>query len=810
MIILRARRFTAMLISLWTLCLLTAEAPGARAREPMLFGGCGGAYFLAEPGTLVIDLVKRDRNEVEQPTVLRAVLVGPDRQPVAQVEIPDDRRPVGSGLGPPRQARLTAKVQRQGVYALIVTITNDRYGEHAVWGLTTNCPHYLLETDRGHKNLIHQEPLVLDNPDRPGDVCFLPGAGAVKIEVADLPDDVTQLSLFDASGKLLTQLPVTGGSSAQTLAADTPRDGTPWRLHLPRAKGVVQIDGLTRWQSSDPAADMCLWTPEVAAWFDLSDNCWLVTPYHQTIYDLPGKQITATFRFHNHAPQQRTINLKLESDDSSIADAQLSAEQVTLPADADAEVTVTCPVPSAKQKRFAIHLLASPATDSDFSTYATLNLIAGRAPAEKPLKMPIVLHPYQHENAQFGYRPQYPSDWEMYFDLNNRPMTRTGTGFAVLRDDGWTTSTFPQSVRLADNGAPASDRSFAVNRSTTKIAFDRDNDIYLLDNSDHKATLLHSGDGGLTFTAYDLGQSGALDIEQFTGHNVPDGPPPMLRSISTQARDPDHFWRSVSSLELILAEKHDGKLRIDKPILIAEDSLGLGSHSGLATSVVSHGSKVHVIWGVATDPNAPGPGVPTYVVTYDREKQQFDGKPVLIGYGAPPNDGHNRPCILIDSKGYLHAMTGTHNAPFQYARSLQPNTAHGGWTEAQSLGEGLRQTYVGLVCGTNDTLHLVYRLWCDDQKPYPQAVFAQLTHQRKPSGKPWEPPRPLVIPPFSEYSVFYHRLNIDRDGRIFICYDYWSTFWFYRNDQPDNHRATIFSSDGGRSWKLACDDDLIE
>ena len=69
-------------------------------------------------------------------------------------------------------------------------------------------------------------------------------------------------------------------------------------------------------------------------------------------------------------------------------------------------------------------------------------------------------------------------------------------------------------------------------------------------------------------------------------------------------------------------------------------------------------------------------------------------------------------------------------------------------------------------------------------------------------------PRVLVVPPFSEYSVFYHRLTIDRKGRLFLSYDYWSTFWFYRNDHFGRRRALLMSPDGGDTWKMAETKDL--
>jgi len=66
----------------------------------------------------------------------------------------------------------------------------------------------------------------------------------------------------------------------------------------------------------------------------------------------------------------------------------------------------------------------------------------------------------------------------------------------------------------------------------------------------------------------------------------------------------------------------------------------------------------------------------------------------------------------------------------------------------------------------------------------------------------------LIVPPFSEYSVFYHRLTIDRRGRLFLSYDYWSTYWFYRTDHRGSRRALLMSPDGGDTWKLAETRDL--
>jgi len=775
-----------------------AQANRASERN-LAIGGVGGVYFLATPGELVVDLEKRDRNRFGHRTDLRAILVGPDRRVLQDVTLPDDGRPKGSGVGPPQRARLSTRVERKGVYGLNVTVSRDRYGDDIIWGFRTNCPRYLIETSRGHRDERRTEPIVLLNPDRAGEVCFLPRKGAFGVDIEDLPTEVTTLPVYDATGAIIETLKVgENGRVSHTFPKGAHRQAVPWRLHLARYRATIQIDGVTRWDRGDLYRGLPYWTPEATSWFPFQAYRWILTPYSRTVYGRPGENGDIAFQVHNNSGQTRTIQLDLEFPEG-VWPARLSAERVAVKPNRTAPVTIRYTIPSEGQTRVC-HLRATPTEDPDFSTYSTLSVKAGVAPATRPLVMPIVLKPYRHENELFGYLPDYPVECEMYFDLANRPLTTTPDGIAAWRDGRWTCADLQTAVRarVGEFGGTSSRASIA----DTKIAFDRDNDLYALATFGAQAALLHSNDGGQAFTAYALGGSGGFDIEQFSGHNVPDGPPPVLRSTLT-ATDKTLRWRRINDLELFVPKKENGRLSIGTPLLISRQSLGVGAHSGVPSAVVSSGSLVHVVWAEATDPTADVPGVPTYVTSYDRRTGTL-GKPVLVGYGAPPNDVHNRPTLTMDSKGFLHVLTGTHGAPFHYARSLKPNDVYSGWTKAEPVGPGLRQTYIGLVCGTDDTLHLVFRLWREDPKYFPSgALFATLAYQRKRPGQPWEPPRILVVPPLSEYSVFYHRLTIDRRNRLFLSYDCWSTYWFYRTDHFGTRRALLTSSDGGEVWKLA-------
>lgn len=768
--------------------------PQAAATNELMMGGCGGVYFLAGPGDLTVEVVKRDRNRRDTRSDLRAILAGPDRRVLQEAVLPDDGRPVGSGMGPAQRCRLTARAARPGVYVLNVTVSRDPHGTEVVWGFRSNCPKYVVETARGHRDARHEEPIVLASPDRPADVCFEPRAGAFSLEVSGLPKGAAAPQVFDATGAPVASLAAGAGRASNTFAAVRQRAATPWRLHLASAQAVVQGDGLTRWDGHDLHPDMACWTPDPEAWFPFAENRWVLTPYSRTSYGRPGETVSVELRVRNDAPRERTIDLSVEFEGAAWP-VRLSAAQVKLGARKSATVTATCTVPAEGLSR-ECHVRATPSDGSGFTTFSTLIVKAGEPPAAKALPLPIELKPYRHENDLFGHAPDIPSDGQLYFDLHNRPYMVTAAGLATLRDGRWVV-TRPPGV----SGTLCS-----------KIAFDRDNALYVLARTASGPAMLRSADGGNTFEACAIpGRpegGGAFDLEEFTGHNVPDGPPPFVRFTRT-AKDAKVFWRSIHDLDLFLPAREGGRLTMDGPVTVSRNCIGLAAHSGIPSSVVSRGDKVHVVWGEATDPQSPGPGVPAFVATYDRAARRL-GTPAPVGCGAPPNDIHNSPSIAMDGGGGLHALAGTHGRPFPYAASVEPNDAGGGWTLTAPKGDEPGQTYIGMVCGPDGTLHAAFRMWRRGIEPFPASIHATLACQRKRPGQPWEAPRVLVVPPFSEYSVFYHRLTIDRKGRLFLSYDCWSTHWFYRNDLPGRRRTMLMSSDGGETWKLAQLEDLLQ
>ncbi len=763
--------------------------------EPLM-GGCGGVYFLAEPGELVVEVVKRDRNVRNTISELRAILVGPDRAVLGEQFIPDDGQAVGSGLGPAQTATLTTRVERTGIYGLNITVSRDRYGDNMVWGFRTNCQRYLIETARGHRDRRHEEPIVLESPEKPMAVCFHPRQGEFTIELSGLPANPAPLTVCDASGEQFGEFtPDDDGTAMWPAPAEIHRDALPWQLRLPAGKGTINIDGVTRWGNAEPISNACYWTPDPDSWFPLIENRWLLTPYQRTLYADAGQHGDITLRLNNNAPRARQFALSLEFPGAEWP-VELSPAEVSLEARASAAVTLSFTVPEGDGPHVC-HIRVTPADTPAVTTWSTLTVKLGEAPAAKPLDMPIELHPYRHENEQFGYLPDYPLDNQAYFAPDNTPFMRDGHGIATWREGGWVTTAINQAI----SSRPEAFAGQTVRLISSKLAFDSDGGLYLPADCAGKNALVYSHDSGRTFSVYEIpGERGTVDIEEFSGQNSPSNPPPLVRFRRT-AKDPKLIWRSLNDLELFVPTMVNGRIEIGEPILITRDCIGLAAHSGIPSTVVSRGAKVHVVWGEATDPEEKVPGVPTYCVTYDRETGAL-GTPALLGYGPPANDVHNSPSITMDKEGYLHALIGTHGRPFQHCQSRQPNDAAGGWSEPLTAGEKLNQTYIGMVCTADGTLHVVYRLW-QWGEPFPNSSHATLAYQCKRPGQGWEPPRILVRAAFSEYSVFYHRLTIDREGRLFISYDYWSTHWFYRNDHVGNRRAVLMSPDGGESWKLA-------
>jgi hypothetical protein len=441
------------------------------------------------------------------------------------------------------------------------------------------------------------------------------------------------------------------------------------------------------------------------------------------------------------------------------------------------------------------------------------------------VKFPIVNTAFSHEEVQFSYYPWYTRN-EVSFDGYNRPYIRyrtddlDETGFIhTMRGNRWVELDFTAAVRAAYPTFARFIRGGGWNGA--QVVFDAADHLYTivgiqLTDRGQRNVLLYSTDYGRTFSVYEL-PAGTPAIEHWVGHNSLTRPP-LIGLYTFRAAHPATY-AGYYDLYVLQPEKKDGQLIFREPALVTRDSLPPSQHSGGASFAVSSGDKAFITWAEARDPKDAVPGAPTYVATYDLQGDQVVDKQ-FIAYAPPANDSHNTPGIVIDSKGYLHVITGSHGANFHYAQSLAPNSTGAGWTnpvpvlqtgaKSASGAERGRQTYLAFLADSNDTLHIAFRQWRESVDSYFNGrLYGALSYQQKPVGQSWSSPTLLVVPPTTTYSIFYHKLTQDREGRLFLSYNFRTNVSPYTFDTPVyQYRALIMSGDGGKRWKLATSQDF--
>ncbi|MFO7946030.1 MAG: BNR-4 repeat-containing protein, partial [Armatimonadota bacterium] len=415
------------------------------------------------------------------------------------------------------------------------------------------------------------------------------------------------------------------------------------------------------------------------------------------------------------------------------------------------------------------------------------------------------------------------------FDSHNRPYIRSRgldlheTGhFETLRDGTWVTRSFVEAVKERYPDFQRFDRG--AGWYYTHAVFDDQDNMYSivqlkLENS-KTAALLFSSDYGKTFQCYDLpGRSPNIELRTDT-HSLPG--PPLIATMEKVADHPTARWGAYNRLLLTQPVVTDEGLELPEPVAATEKCFGMCQHSGGASFATTIGTKTHITWAeMREEENLPGS--PTFAATYDRETRTV-GEPVFVGYAPPVNDVHNTPGICADSDGYVHVVTGAHGDHFYHYKSKQPNDLterfekavtmldfgfeHPRPEELEGPGRPARQTYLGLLCDPDDTLHAAFRWWIrsEDDPYHPGQTYASLGYQKKPQGEEWTDARKLVVAVAHGYSNYHAKLAMDRSGRLYISYSYFNKQpnWVYgENPSHYNFPAILTSGDGGETWELA-------
>ncbi len=440
---------------------------------------------------------------------------------------------------------------------------------------------------------------------------------------------------------------------------------------------------------------------------------------------------------------------------------------------------------------------------------------------------PIVLKENEHEAAQFGYAPDYICNTPS-FDSRNRPYIRSRgldlheTGyFETLRDGEWVERSFVEAVKECYPDFERFDRG--AGWYFTHAVFDDDDNMYSvvqvrLEGGRNTAALLYSSDYGETFVCYDLpGASPNIEVRTDM-YGLPG--PPLVATLRKVADHPTARWGAYYRLLITQPVVTADGLELPEPVAVTEKCFGMCEHSGGASFATTVGAKTHITWAEMREEDDL-PGSPTFAATYDRDTRSV-GEPVFVGYAPPVNDVHNTPGISADSEGYIHVVTGAHGDHFYHYRSTLPNDLSEGFEDAvEMLDFGFehpdpeadnlrpaRQTYLGLVCDQDDTLHAAFRWWIrsEDDPYHPGQTYASLGYQNKPADGDWTDARKLVVAVAHGYSNYHAKLAIDRTGRLYISYSYFNKQpnWVY-GENPSHYAfpAILTSGDGGETWELA-------
>jgi hypothetical protein len=458
-----------------------------------------------------------------------------------------------------------------------------------------------------------------------------------------------------------------------------------------------------------------------------------------------------------------------------------------------------------------------------------------------------VYAPIQHkkyfkaEKEVYGYDPPFQPA-RVTFDANNRPYIRkndcnTTNDFAfrcftnqliiqTLNSSGeweyWDLSNIVKTYK---------DQMFRSSTQTDeRVIIDSDGDMYLAVeyNLEPSLLLLYSNDEGKNWQSYPI-QGVSMKFEPWPGRNTP--------SILITNRDNKELY-------FIIPQKlSNGTLDLSHKIKLSDNAWEPLNPGGYMSYSFSYGDLTFFVWAESISSTPNENGTPSYIAVYNRTSGLLS-QPYHIGNGGTYNGGtgltepHNQPTLCLDSKGYIHVILGGHNEQFKYYKSKYPLNITK-WEAPVYLGDPNidnvqnKLTYPALLCGKDDTLHLAMR------SIIPTYSFT-LSYTRKKTGQGWEKIKPLVLPFRAYYGHWYHQLNMDNNGVLYLNYWYLANNLFddeleaYQQKWPDedinlsgaykptnntywwnlyplyHSPAMLVSYDNGDSWKLAVTSDFIK
>jgi BNR repeat-containing family member len=470
-------------------------------------------------------------------------------------------------------------------------------------------------------------------------------------------------------------------------------------------------------------------------------------------------------------------------------------------------------------------------------------LVAGIAAAPvRAATLPIRIDTTLSLREQFGYAPDYPLNIPS-FDPANRPVIRSRTesqdvtrsAFRLTDDGSWAAASLLKAVKRS---YPSFTNTInAGGYVSERVEFDTQGRAYTLLEIRVRSgrvynVLLYSVDGCRSWrlvtlpfggkpVIYDGRDNGTAALEQYAGWNASSRPP--LVAVWRPVSDWPGDRASRSLLYVIKPSFSHGLLRLPPPTLVSTRFIGQCYGAGGASFAASAGATSFIAWAEVA--RSTDPGTPTYVCSFDQTTRRLS-TPVLVAEARKRNDDHDAPGIVRDGNGYLHVVTGAHNAQFLYTHSLEPRDASA-WTAAEPMLAGgyvepggaapgtARQTYLSLACLPDDSLVMVFRqVRCGVDPDFDGAAYDALCCQiRSPDGSWSEPQRLVQCADRTGYACFHQKLTVDRLGRLYLSLSYFSPLDYPAGERAAHrftHRMVLTSKDGGRTWDFAATSDFRE
>ena len=449
----------------------------------------------------------------------------------------------------------------------------------------------------------------------------------------------------------------------------------------------------------------------------------------------------------------------------------------------------------------------------------------------------IVLRPGLTLAEQFGYAPDYTQNVPTFDsrnapDIRSRTTSQNDTSFIHRLEAGaWAGHDFLQALRSAYPDFAGT--VFAGGWGSDRVEFDALDRAYSvltirLADGRLKNVLLYSTDACHSWGVVELPYGdavlppqphnwGNVTMEHDSGRGL-QGPP--LLAVWRRTAPWQDPWASVNDLFLIQPRWAGDVLTLQPPVLVSRRFLGMIPCCGGASFAVTDGDRSFFVYNTVVPIGRAT--TPTYAATYDHSSNTVS-RSVLVAAARPANDAHDTSGICMDSAGILHVVTGAHGWAFRYAHSLKPRSTAAWTRHVPVLTSGYRdgttdadgrgiQTYLSLVCAPDDVVHVVSRQTRFNVGPYyGGAKYRPLVHQSLQRGHHWSAPTFVVVPPASGYSNYYHKLAVDRLGRLFVSCSYFSRSdpMEGREERRFHHRMVLISEDGGASWRFATTADFV-